>query len=222
MISNKYKDVKKLWRRLTVEESKGILIVIEGFDGTGKTTQINLLNKRLINKGYNTLITKQPTDNFRSDPIVKDYLKNGSKYTNAIKIAQKASIDRLNHVNSTISNALSLGKIVICDRYVYSSIALFDFRNVPISEIIELNRGIIKPNIAFFLDLDAFHIMKRIKDRDGISKKWEEKNIHYIESICNNYKKFGEEMIIMQANKNIESINNDIINHLERKVHGIQ
>ena len=203
-----------MWRARSAGEKNGLLIVFEGFDGSGKTTQISLLNEKLIALGYKTLVTKQPTSNYRKDPLVKHFLKKGGTSKEIELLMEKSAIDRLSHVNSTISNALSKGFIVICDRYVYSSIALFAYRGINPDLIIKSNTGIIEPNFCFYLDLDSTTLSKRIKQRDGNLIKLEEKKLESIDRICFQYKAMSDLFVCVNASLKKNHIHKLIIGHL--------
>src|SRR5688500_9154814 len=104
-------------------DGEGKLIVFCGFDGCGKSTQIERLARNLEAAGKSVLITKQPSDWYRESRIVRDFLAKGGCATKAKILALYAAADRLKHVHEVILPAVRAGKHVICDRYVYSSIA---------------------------------------------------------------------------------------------------
>jgi len=130
----------------------GKLIAFEGLDGTGKTTQIQILEKRLRDRGIPCMSTREPRF-FRSlilnhnfDPAV-DLLLFGA--------------DRALHVDRVIRPALEQGLVVLCDRYAASTIAYQCFgHGLPIQHCLALNkiacRGIY-PSLSIWLDFQHAH-----------------------------------------------------------------
>ncbi len=106
---------------------KGIFITMEGLDGSGKSTQIRLLEEYLQDKGYNVVVTREPGGTRISEDIRKVILDtsntNMSPYTEALLYAAS----RAQHVHEVILPALRDGKIVICDRFVDSSLVYQGF-----------------------------------------------------------------------------------------------
>ena len=134
---------------------RGYFITFEGPDGAGKTTQIDLLRKYLLDKGLDVVVTREPggtpiseairgiildTDHSEMDPITEMYLYAAS---------------RAQHVGQLIAPALRQGKIVLCDRFVDSSIAYQGAgRGLGMKMVEEINRAALQgimPDITLFL-----------------------------------------------------------------------
>ena len=165
---------------------KGLLIVFEGLDGSGKTTQINLLeewfkkNKKLVHS------TRQPTDFYRNDKRVKDYLEDGI-VPNMYSIALLAAADRTYQNEVEIKPTLSKGINIISDRYLYSSLAFFKARGIEYQEIRNINKDIEEPDIIIFLDIDPDKALERVRVRDGKNVRFEEKNDNTFIQVRNNF-----------------------------------
>ncbi len=102
--------------------NKGFLIVFEGIDGAGKTTQAKLLFDRLNVKGFDVVLTKEPTDSVYGQKI-RTLAKEGRGSVSAEYEYNLFLSDRRIHVEQVIKPALAQKRVVILDRYYYSSIA---------------------------------------------------------------------------------------------------
>jgi dTMP kinase len=125
-----------------------MFIVFEGADGSGKTT----IAKQLAEK-YNGIYTCEPTD-----PEV-------SKLSEFIE-------DRKQH-DVQIKKWLKEGKVVVCDRYKYSTLVYQQFEGYKVEELIELNRDSLIPDLTIILDYPVETLMERIKNRGKPLSKYE-------------------------------------------------
>lgn len=194
---------------------KGLLIVFEGLDGSGKTTQINLLknwfekNNKLIHN------TKQPTDFYREDIRVRDYLDNGIA-PNMYSIALLAAADRTYQNTVEIVPTIEKGINVIVDRYIYSSLAFFKARGIGYEEVSSLNKNIAEPDIVIFLDVKPKRALERVKVRDGENIQFEEKNDNIFVEVRSNFLEvLPKKTLILDSTQSIEKIHKIIINHIE-------
>ena len=103
--------------------TRGIFITFEGGDGSGKTTQINILREYLENKGYVVLLTREPGGTPVSEKIRELILDTANSDMDSMAEAMLYAAARAQLVNQFIRPALEEGRIVICDRFVDSSIA---------------------------------------------------------------------------------------------------
>ena len=176
-------------------EDQGLLISIVGFDGSGKTTQIAALAEKFRLSGREVIETRQPTDWYRNEQAVQIFHNEGGAAERARILALFAAADRLRHVQEVITPALNKGAVVICDRYVYATFAVFVHRGVDFSFLVTINSGIPKPDYAFYLDVPVPVLMQRLYDRDGSNLKFEEQSLDRVESITRIYKQMGSYLI---------------------------
>lgn len=166
---------------LTPNTYKGKLIVFEGTDGAGKTTLINLTYKYLKDKYPNKegILLKQPTDEARNSRLFQKMMFDENHENINYRAVQLLTLsDRIQHNHEVIIPALKEGKIIICDRYIYTSIANMKARNYRNeSWFYEVAKEIIKPDISFLAFVEPEIAISRIKARE------EEKDRYLDESL---------------------------------------
>ncbi len=143
----------------------GKLIVFEGIDGTGKSTQITLLARHLENIGFSVVITREPTDG----PYGKKIRK---LYVNREQVSQQDELelflaDRREHVDKLILPSLQQGKIVLCDRYYLSTAAYQGANGFDPLDIIRLNDFAPTPDIALLFEVSIATSLRRITEGRG-------------------------------------------------------
>ncbi len=205
---------KDLWLDKSDYSHDGLLVVVCGFDGSGKTTQVSKLASYFRGEGKEVLVEKQPTDEYRKDPRVRYFLENGGNAADAKVLSLLAAADRLYHIHSVVLPALELGKVVLCDRYIYSSFALFKHRGIPASFLSEINSGIPVPDYAFYLDVPVRMLLDRIEERGNGEVKFEESRVEYVESICNNFISMEGDLLVIDGTRSENTVFNDLVEYL--------
>jgi dTMP kinase len=147
----------------------GKLIVFEGIDGTGKSTQLTLLQNYLIQKGYGVMATREPGGTTISEEIRSMLLNPAHKDLDYRTEAFLYSSARAQLVYTKIRPALAAGKIVLCDRFIDSTLAYQGYgRGLPIAFLKELNdlaTGGLKPDRVLVFDLPVEESFNRVKGR---------------------------------------------------------
>src|ERR1700735_419662 len=107
-------------RRYGEHHCPGRLIVVEGIDGSGKSTQLSLLHKWLVAKGYGVVFSE-----WNSSPLVKDTTKHGKKkkMLTPATFSLIHSTDFADRTERSILPLLKAGAVVLCDRYIYTAFA---------------------------------------------------------------------------------------------------
>ena len=144
-------------------EKKGIFICIEGLDGSGKTTQAKILAKKISNAIY----TSEPSKGLIGNYIRKSYLYSKKRFSPLVEALLFAA-DRLEHLESEIIPALNGGKTVICDRYVFSSLAYQGASGISLDWIETINKAIIYPDLAIFIDINPEKSMCRLNSKKSL------------------------------------------------------
>jgi len=142
---------------------RGILIAIEGIDGAGKTTQSIILFDKLSKSGYPVVRFHEPTDGIWGKRI-KDLAQNGRHEITAETELKFFYFDRLEDVKDNIEPSLKDKKIVIMDRYYFSSVAYQGARGLASDYVEKKNEEIApKPDILIVLDLVPEVALNRIR-----------------------------------------------------------
>lgn len=197
----------------------GKFITIEGTDGSGKTTIIKYIEQYLIEKGYNVVITREPGGTEVSEKI-RDILLNFNVDAKTEALLFAAS--RREHILNKILPELEKGSIVLCDRFLDSSIAYQGYgRNLKIDDIIDINNYILEnlmPDVTLYFDVDINLGISRTKKRDDNNRLDSEKIDFYTrikEGYDNIAKNNSDRVITINANKNLEDVKRQSIEIIE-------
>ncbi|MDP2105347.1 MAG: dTMP kinase, partial [Desulfobulbaceae bacterium] len=140
----------------------GILIAFEGIDGTGKSTQISLLADWLRQQGYDVVVTREPTNGVYGQRIRRLYQARDS-------VSRQEELDlfladRQEHVEQLIAPALAEGKIVLTDRYYYSTAAYQGVHGFDPAAIIRQNEAFAPvPDLVILINIRPEDAVMRIE-----------------------------------------------------------
>jgi dTMP kinase len=143
---------------------KGKFIVIEGIDGAGLFTQSALLAQHIKDGGRQVFLTKEPTNNIVGG-LVKSVL-NGDFSASPKTLQLLFSADRAYHLDKEIEPALERGEVVVCDRYLFSTLAYGFVSKVNYKWLRALNLNFRLPDIGIFLDVSPSTAMNRVSGED--------------------------------------------------------
>jgi dTMP kinase len=150
---------------------KGIFICIEGLDGSGKTTQAKLLTKKL-QKSHNAVYTAEPSHGKIGTFIRNSYLYGEKRLSSVIETLLFAA-ERIEHVENEVLPALHQGKLVISDRYVYSSLAYQGAAGLSLEWIEKINEHALRPDLAVFIDVNPKTAIRRLKPNKSLMENME-------------------------------------------------
>ena len=205
---------------MTKNKYPGKLITFCGVDGCGKTTMIQMLNTYLKEKGYSVFLTKQPTDVVRQSPLFRNFMDeishDGYDYR---ALSLFAASDRLQHTKYVIEPQLMQGNIVISDRYFYSCLANLRARGYQKDQwIYEVVNPIIKPDIAFFLDLEVEKAVERVRERSNERDSYIDMPLQY--ALREAYLKIAAENegVVLLSDKSSQITFQQVINEVVKRI----
>lgn len=193
-------------------KGKGLFICVEGLDGCGKTTQTKLLVRKLRKIGWDAVYTAEPSRG-KIGQFIKKYCLHGEKRTFPIVEALLFAADRFEHVEREVIPALNEGKVVVSDRYVYSSLAYQGATGLDLKWIEMINEHAIRPDVAIFVDVEPEAVIKRLKPKKSVME-----NLETQRKVCEVYVKFVEkgELVRIDGNKSKKEVADDILKVVSR------
>jgi dTMP kinase len=153
-------------------KQKGFFVCIEGLDKSGKTTQSVLLVEALCKKGFDAVYTTEPSDREIGRFIRKYVLQRKDRVPTVVEALLFAA-DRADHVENEVKPMLEKGKIVVSDRYVYSSLAYQGAAGLSLDWIKGINNQALKPDLAIYLDVPVEVLTQRYQSAKSVMEKIE-------------------------------------------------
>jgi len=151
---------------------RGVFICIEGIDASGKTTHARRLVENLRGKGFDAVYTTEPTLGEIGKIIRTNILQSQERVPSMIE-ALLFAVDRIEHVENMVKPALQEGKIVISDRYVYSSLAYQGAAGLDLKWIEEINKFAIPPDLAIYIDIPAEVVFERLRREKSVMENFQ-------------------------------------------------
>lgn len=185
-------------------------ICLEGIDGSGKSTQILLLEKWLKEYGCDVKRVFEPTDS-PVGKLIREMLRDpgatGDNFQKALALLFAA--DRMILMDE-IAAAEESGRVILSDRSFYSSIV---YQHEP-QWLYKVNKHVKRPDIVILLDIDVNTALKRCDGKDSFENK------NFLENIRNKYLKLAEEcdFYVINANNGINKVQEDIKNVVSPKI----
>lgn len=176
-----------------------MLITFEGIDASGKSTQVKPLAETLIDKGFDTIITRQPGGTTIGKAIREILLNPENREMIPETEVLLYVADRLQHIKQVIEPALSEGKIVLCDRYHDATMAYQGAgRQLDLSWLNEIRKRFIPaPDLTFWLDISVETSQARLQKRNETMNtencRLEREEITFFERIRAGYRQFAQQ-----------------------------
>lgn len=203
---------------------QGLLIALEGPDGCGKTTQIQLLDNYFRTKGFDVIKTREPGGTAISEKIRNIILDNNNNEMSDMCEALLYAASRAQLADEVIKPALKSGKMVICDRFVYSSMVYQGIgRDLGMETIKSINEAALRglgADIVFMITIPYEQGLERKRNQreldrlENVGDNFHKKVFEGYSKICEIYDK----IIVIDGNKSIEEIHDEIITHIEQKI----
>lgn len=186
---------------------QGVFICIEGIDASGKTTQARRLVKKLRQKGIDAVYTTEPSSG-KVGKLIRGYVLDREKRVPITLEALLFAADRVDHLETEVKPALKRGKIVVCDRHVYSSLAYQGAAGLDLKWIEHINQFALVPDLALFLDVTPEVMMKRLKRKKTVMETTQ--NLQRVREV---YLKMVQDnrLILLDGDKPVDDVANDIL-----------
>lgn len=205
-------------------EKRGKFITFEGCDGCGKSTQLRLLSEYLVREGVPHIFTREPGGGKISEAI-REILLSGKnmEMTDECEALLYAAA-RMQHLSDRVEPALAEGKLVICDRYVDSSLAYQAYaRGLGREFVSQINGAALKkyrPDVTIFIDLtpEAAFLRKHGADEND---RLEQAGMEFHKRVYAGYKALAadepERIVCVDGNKTPQEIFADVVDVLKKR-----
>lgn len=190
----------------------GKLIVFEGTDGTGKTTQLGLLGSYLEHLGFPVVLTKEPT-NGPYGLKIRDLYKNRERYSREEEL-ELFLADRRQHVDTFLLPSLDNGKVVLCDRYYFSTAAYQGALGLDPEAILSLNSFAPEPDLVLLFQADLDTSLQRItKGRGEKPNNFEQRS--FLEKVASIFSTIDRPFIrTIDASKPMDEVHQMVVGHV--------
>ena len=203
------------------------LITLEGVEGSGKSTLIQYLKDFLERNGKRVIVTREPGGIDISEQIRSVILDTNNTKMDGRTEALLYAAARRQHLVERIIPSLQEGKVVLCDRFIDSSLAYQGYaRGLGIDEVLSINEfaiGSFMPNLTLYLDLDPQIGLTRIRQNKGREvNRLDLEKINFHEKVREGYEevlnKFPERIVRVDANQELDKVLSDAKEVLLNKV----
>ncbi|MFB0501599.1 MAG: dTMP kinase [Candidatus Bathyarchaeia archaeon] len=186
---------------------KGAFICIEGLDASGKTTQARRLVRELRRRSFEAVYTTEPSPG-EIGKFIRIYILQRKRRVPIAVEALLFAVDRVDHLERRVKPALKEGKIVVSDRYVYSSLAYQGAAGLDLNWIEEINRSVVTPDLAIYLDVPPEVVVKRIRRKRSVMER-----LQVQRKVREVYMKFVEDgqLIRVDGNRAKDEVSRDIL-----------
>ena len=160
---------------------QGRFITMEGVDGSGKTTQLQMTARYLLECGYDLVTTREPGGTKMAERI-RSLVLDADASINARTELMLYLAARAEHVETVIKPALAAGKVVLCDRFADSTLVYQGYvRGIEIAQVqalCEFAAGGLKPELTILLDAAPEALLQRRADR-GVKDRFEQEGLDF-------------------------------------------
>jgi dTMP kinase len=197
----------------------GKLIVIEGIDGAGTTTQAKMITSHLSFVGYKAINSAEPTKSAIGQEIRRMLAQSLEKEPDMlVSLALCFAADRMQHIHELILPSLNKCDFVILDRYVLSSL-VYQGLHLPTSFVKEINQFALKPDLTIILDVEASLAHERLSRR-VLAKDFYE-NADMLEKIRGRYLHFAKDdptnTVLIDGSDSVDQVQSHIWHVLSQR-----
>lgn len=207
-----------------------MFITFEGPDGSGKSTIIKKVYEKLINDGFDIVLTREPGGTPIAEKIRDIILDNSNVALDARTEALLYAASRRQHLVEKIRPALKEGKIVLCDRFLDSSLAYQGGgRNLGVQNVLNINLFATEntyPDLTLFFDIDPELGLKRVsQDKKRVADRLDNENENFHEKVYSTFKEIvnsnSQRIITIDASKSIEDVTECAYKTIKEKLNGL-
>lgn len=207
-----------------------MFITFEGPDGSGKSTIIKKVYEKLINDGFDIILTREPGGTPIAEKIRDIILDNSNVALDARTEALLYAASRRQHLVEKIRPALKEGKIVLCDRFLDSSLAYQGGgRNLGVQNVLNINLFATEntyPDLTLFFDIDPELGLKRVsQDKKRVADRLDNENENFHEKVYSTFKEIvntnSQRIITIDASKSIEEVTECAYKTIKEKLNGL-
>ncbi len=207
-----------------------MFITFEGPDGSGKSTIIKKVYEKLINDGFDIVLTREPGGTPIAEKIRDIILDNSNVALDARTEALLYAASRRQHLVEKIRPALKEGKIVLCDRFLDSSLAYQGGgRNLGVQNVLNINLFATEntyPDLTLFFDIDPELGLKRVsQDKKRVADRLDNENENFHEKVYSTFKEIvntnRQRIITIDASKSIEEVTECAYKTIKEKLNGL-
>ncbi len=203
--------------------NKGFMVVFDGSNGAGKTTVIKGVEKYLLSKGFDVLLTREPGGTPIGEKIREVILDPSTPEMTFMTELMLFGAGRAQHIQEKIIPALAQGKIVISDRFDAATFSFQHYaRGIDLDTIIKINDLALagfSPKMNIILDLDPKEGLKRVHSRGEGLDRLEDEKAEFLIKARNGYLKQAEQspekFSVIDAAQSKQAVLSDVINIID-------
>ena len=194
---------------------RGILIVFEGIDGSGKSTQLRRTAAALRARGLDILETGEPTKGLWGRKI-REMARTTDRVPRETELAWFIK-DRREHMRDVVGPALAAGRVVLCDRSYFSTVAYQGARGFdPATLLADSQAEFGRPDLVLFFDIDPEEGLARVAARGGEAEPVFEE-LNYLERVAEIFRSLEvAELLRIDAARGEEAVAKDVMGAVER------
>lgn len=207
-----------------------MFITFEGPDGAGKSTIIKLVHEKLLQDGFNIVLTREPGGTPIAEKIRDIILDNSNQALDARTEALLYAASRRQHLVEKIWPALKEGKIVLCDRFLDSSLAYQGGgRNLGVENVLNINLFATEntyPDLTLFFDVSPEVGLARVsKDKKRVADRLDNENENFHDKVYKTFKEIVEQnknrIVVIDASKSIDEVIETTYKIIKERLNGL-
>ena len=207
-----------------------MFITFEGPDGAGKSTIIKLVHEKLLQDGFNIVLTREPGGTPIAEKIRDIILDNSNQALDARTEALLYAASRRQHLVEKIWPALKEGKIVLCDRFLDSSLAYQGGgRNLGVENVLNINLFATEntyPDLTLFFDVSPEVGLARVsKDKKRVADRLDNENENFHDKVYKTFKEIIEQnknrIVVVDASKSIDEVVETTYKIIKERLNGL-